>query len=124
MREEPWAYDRQGRAITMDQFSKLVVDPDYKRVASDHVGPYWVSTVWLGMDHGWGQGPPLIFETMVFAADHDERTLGPDLDLHRWSTEEAALRGHAEVVTLVRATTVEEPPRPDHETTNSKEEPQ
>ena len=27
---------------------------------------YWVSTVFLGLDHNWGVGPPLIFETMVF----------------------------------------------------------
>lgn len=25
-----------------------------------------VSTVFLGLDHGWGEGPPLVFETMVF----------------------------------------------------------
>jgi hypothetical protein len=28
-----------------------------------------LSTVWLGMDQGWGGGPPLIFETMLFAPD-------------------------------------------------------
>ena len=26
-----------------------------------------LSTVWLGLDHQWGDGPPLIFETMLFA---------------------------------------------------------
>jgi len=25
-----------------------------------------VSTVFLGLDHQWGKGPPLLFETMVF----------------------------------------------------------
>jgi hypothetical protein len=28
-----------------------------------------LSTVWLGLDHNWGGGPPLIFETMLFAPD-------------------------------------------------------
>lgn len=27
---------------------------------------YWISTVFLGIDHSFGQGPPLVFETMVF----------------------------------------------------------
>lgn len=26
-----------------------------------------LSTVWLGLDHNYGSGPPLIFETMLFA---------------------------------------------------------
>lgn len=33
-----------------------------------------LSTVWLGLDHSFGFGPPLIFETMLFAPDmRDER---------------------------------------------------
>jgi hypothetical protein len=28
-----------------------------------------LSTVWLGLDHQYGDGPPLIFETMLFAPD-------------------------------------------------------
>ena len=32
-----------------------------------------VSTVFLGLDHGWGSGgPPLVFETMVFGGKHDQ----------------------------------------------------
>lgn len=27
---------------------------------------YWVSTIFLGLDHSFGPGPPLLFETMVF----------------------------------------------------------
>jgi len=30
-----------------------------------------LSTVWLGLNHNWGDGPPLIFETMLFAPDPD-----------------------------------------------------
>jgi hypothetical protein len=26
----------------------------------------FISTVFLGLDHGWGKGPPITFETMVF----------------------------------------------------------
>lgn len=53
----------------------------------------FVSTVWLGLDHNYGDGPPLIFETMVFpgAGNMDE------LDMRRYSTEEQALAGHEEI---------------------------
>jgi hypothetical protein len=31
------------------------------------VGVSTVSTAFLGLDHQWGTGPPLLFETMVFS---------------------------------------------------------
>lgn len=37
-----------------------------RRIAFDDVNGHSVSTVFLGLDHGWGEGPPLVFETMVF----------------------------------------------------------
>jgi len=55
-----------------------------------------VSTVFLGLDHNWGDGPPLIFETMVFGdTTHDQYQ-------RRYSTESQALDGHAETVALLR----------------------
>ena len=47
----------------------------------------FVSTVWLGLDHNYGEGEPLIFETMVFASKNDRG----DLDMNRYSTKEEAL---------------------------------
>lgn len=38
-----------------------------RRVDATTIGRYRVSTVFLGLDHQYGEGPPLIFETMVFA---------------------------------------------------------
>ena len=31
-----------------------------------------VSTVFLGLDHQWGKGPPMLFETMIFGGEHDQ----------------------------------------------------
>jgi len=31
-----------------------------------------VSTVFLGLDHSWGEGPPMLFETMIFGGEHDQ----------------------------------------------------
>ncbi len=44
-------------------------------MAEDHVGEAWISTLWLGINHNYGDGPPLIFETMVFGGEHDEEMM-------------------------------------------------
>jgi hypothetical protein len=43
-----------------------------RHVAQDEVGAARVSTVFLGLNHQWGDGPPLIFETMIFGGPHDQ----------------------------------------------------
>lgn len=41
-------------------------------VFQDHVGSGLISTVFLGLDHNhWGEGPPLLFETMIFVDGGD-----------------------------------------------------
>lgn len=56
-----------------------------------------VSTVFLGLDHQFGDGPPLLFETMVFPADDSEG------DMYRTSSRTAALARHDQVVAELRA---------------------
>lgn len=46
-----------------------------------------VSTVFLGIDHSFGQGPPLLFETMVFGGVLDQ-------EMDRCSTWEQAEKMH------------------------------
>lgn len=57
-----------------------------------------VSTVFLGMDHAFGGGPPLLFETMIFGGPHAH-------DQWRYSTWEEAEKGHAEAVKLAQSGT-------------------
>src|SRR5262245_3745794 len=106
-------YDKNGVPITMAQFTELKFEiEDYHRVGSTDIGPYWVSTVWLGFDHRFsGQGPPIIFETMVFPkAERDDPAYHGlhEFDTMRYCTEEEALAGHEEMCTLIRATMQEE----------------
>lgn len=54
-----------------------------------------VSTVFLGLDHQWGDGPPLLFETMVFGGEHDQWQ-------DRYSTWDQAQAGHDRVVAALR----------------------
>lgn len=89
-------YDRQGRRVlTWEQLKTIE-----RRVARDVLPTgHVVSTVWLGLDHSFRGGPPLIFETMVFA-DEDSFM---DLESDRYSTEAEALEGHARMVARVLA---------------------
>lgn len=67
-----------------------------RRVAETWVTPaIRVSTVFLGLDHQWGVGPPLLFETMVFRE-------GDGQDTVRTSTWHQAEQAHEQVVELVR----------------------
>lgn len=79
-------YDRQGRPISAGEVEKLWRED--RHVAKTDLGDLGrVSTVWLGLDHGWDDGPPLIFETLVFD--------GPlEGEMERYSTEEQARTGH------------------------------
>jgi hypothetical protein len=53
-----------------------------------------ISTVFLGMDHQMFDGPPLLFETMVFGGEHDEFQ-------ERCSTWDEAEAMHARAVAMV-----------------------
>jgi hypothetical protein len=65
-----------------------------RRVGADDVGDHFISTVFLGIDHNFsGDGPPLVFETMVFK--HGEWS---ELDMKRYSTWDEAETGHKEMV--------------------------
>ena len=70
-----------------------------RRVAWDELeGVGYVSTVFLGMDHAFGNGPPQLFETMARIGDHWAEEV-----MRRYSTYEDALAGHNELVAEHRA---------------------
>mgnify|MGYP001573288386 CR=1 FL=1 len=91
-------YDRQGKPLTCPkEIEQLLEDRAYKRVAETTLPDgKWVSTVWLGIDHSFGMGRPLIFETMVFPSRGD----GHDLGCERYATETEAAEGHERMVRL------------------------
>lgn len=67
-----------------------------RRVASTEFHGGHVSTVFLGLDHRFGhQGPPLLFETMIFGGPEDGYQ-------KRFSTWEQAEEGHAIALSLAR----------------------
>jgi hypothetical protein len=94
-RVRPWHYDKHGEPIEFDRWGELFEARDYQRVASTEIDDARVSTVWLGIDHSFGGGPPIIFETMVFGGPHDQAQM-------RYSTEAEAIDGHARTVDDIR----------------------
>lgn len=80
-----------------------------RRVASTIIGESRVSTVFLGLDHSFGEGPPLLFETLVFG--------GPLADeMDRCTTWEQAEAMHEAMCKRVRDATPAKPqsdPEPD-----------
>jgi hypothetical protein len=68
------------------------------QVAYDVIGdrPDCISTVFLGRDHSFGDGPPMVFETMLFT-DDDRNDF-----TWRYSTWDEAVAGHRAVVEAVR----------------------
>lgn len=71
-----------------------------RRVAEDRIGPCHISTVFLGLDHSFGEGPPILFETMIFCKDrlHDH-----DNDMDRCSTWAEAEAQHQRFVDACKA---------------------
>lgn len=67
------------------------MEANERRVKRTKVGDSDVSTVFLGLDHQFGRGAPLLFETMIFGGARDG-------DQFRYSTWDEAEDGHAKVV--------------------------
>ena len=54
-----------------------------------------ISTVFLVIDHSFGDGPPLLFETMIFGGTYDEYQ-------ERYTTWDDAVDGHKYAVELAK----------------------
>lgn len=65
-----------------------------RTVKKDTINGCDVSTVFLGLCHQFGDGPPLIFETMIFGGPHDQYQ-------DRCSTWEQALSMHQKAINLL-----------------------
>lgn len=91
----------------LDEFGNPVEEPDIvkwaewsrkadRHVAKDQIDDVRVSTVFLGSDHSFGGGRPMLYETMIFGGENDGFQ-------ERYSNAVAALAGHDQAVASVRA---------------------
>lgn len=73
----------RGRYILNDEHEAIPIpdlmewaewfeSPEHRRVAETRRGPVWISTVFLGLDHSFYEGPPILFETVIFGGIMDQ----------------------------------------------------
>lgn len=65
-----------------------------RRVADSEKDGVRVSTVFLGIDHGYDGKEPVLFETMIFGGDHNG-------EMWRYTTWKGAVIGHDHACKLV-----------------------
>ena len=88
----PMYYDLRGRPITAKEWAKAMKTDRHIGDTKLWFGRLRISTVWLGLDHGFKPGgKPVIFETMVFNGDDS-------LEQERYSTIDEALAGHVKYI--------------------------
>jgi hypothetical protein len=97
--------EHRPRPASLEEWARWFGAAD-RHVASTETELFWISTVFLGNDHQFGKGPPILFETMVFdrhshlAPDRrgKMRPVRGDLDCWRYSSWDDAEAGHHAVV--------------------------
>ena len=77
-------------------------DINNRRVAKTEFDDGFVSTVFLGLDHRFGPGEPVLWETMIFGGPHNEYQ-------KRYTSRATAELGHRKAVALATAIHKTEP---------------
>jgi len=105
MTDKKYILDKNHELIETDliTWARFLEDIKNRRVAQDFIGDsrkttageiaklIIISTVFLGIDHNFGEGEPLLFETMIFGGKRDE-------EQERWHTWKEAEEGHQKIV--------------------------
>lgn len=91
--------DGTVRKVSLLEWAAQLENDDVRRIGSDHIGPYFISTVFLGLDHNYGGGEPLLFETMIFSDDNEP---GASEYCYRYHDIDEARTGHRAAVEEVK----------------------
>lgn len=86
-------YDREGKEISVEEWGRLFEDKSYQILKQDSIRSFFISTIWLGLDHGWTCDELHIFETMVFIKPNNIPCY-----CHRSGNEQDALSIHEKAV--------------------------
>ena len=86
---ETWA---RWFEATKDTRERVIAQDRDESAGADGV---MVSTVFLGLDHQFGDGPPVLWETLVFGGSLDG-------EMARYTSRAAALAGHQVICDRVR----------------------
>jgi hypothetical protein len=87
-----------GQEISRAEGIALLLD-SARKVAFNKTNGHHISTVLLVINHNFGDGQPLIFETMIFCVHDGE--CGFSGYQERYATKQEAIDGHARAVRKV-----------------------
>lgn len=93
---DKYILDKDGNVVPerdLLSWAKWFEDSSNRIVKADKVGDVRVSTIFLGIDHNFGDGAPVLWETMIFGGEHDGYQ-------DRYTSREDALAGHEKALTL------------------------
>lgn len=95
---DKYILDEEGNAVPEHDLLKWAAwfeDATNRVVAKDSFGKIKVSTVFLGLDHSFDEGEPILWETMVFGGELDQ-------EMDRYGSLEDAKEGHKKMCELVK----------------------
>lgn len=87
-------YNRNGEPISVDEWTDLYDDKDYRRVALAKIGDVEVLTAWIGISYG--DGTMGSYESLIFDDDRG-------IDGCYYATETEAKAGHERIVAALEA---------------------
>ena len=87
-------------APSVEEWGEWWENHNNRRVAQETIGDVRISTVFLGLDHGFKPvnhcNPPIVFETMIFGGKHNDYQ-------ERCCTWDDAIKMHKAAVELVKS---------------------
>jgi hypothetical protein len=92
--------DRTPVPCSFEAWRPRYGDPEWRVAATETPHGLTISTVFLGLNHCFGEGTPVLFETTVFGSDLDDQ---PQRRYRTWAEAEL---GHMEVVQSLEAAAV------------------
>jgi len=71
-------------------------------IKQERLKGFYISTIFLGINHNYGEGKPLLFETMVFS--ENKKTVDDVMDgrTMRYTNYIEAEQGHQEIVNQIK----------------------
>ena len=115
-----WAYlGDDNKPVYTDDVKLAFSDGQRLRnmLKQEHYNGFFVSTIFLPLDHSFGGGAPVHFETYVFNSDGEKISYYGEVWGRRACTYEEAMEHHAEAIREIDAGNIERRVREEEENT-------
>lgn len=82
--------DKKPIEVNISKWVEWQDDFKKKIVKKENINDVEISTVFLGVNHNFGEGEPILFETMIFGGKYDG-------EQERYCTWDEAIKGHEKI---------------------------